>query len=272
MISAPKHLSRDSGPYDDPRSWVPDMHPPLFDIQEFQRRVDSLGARGAVKILWAPRWREWKPRAVGESVTDETVPAHVALYDSDGRPVAPPRWMAVERLEPEQWLPNWEKNRWRRDPSDGLLYDLRGPAPEERFQFLFTIAEHDDHCCAKRREEMFVCWGYFRNPNESDLLNIKSRWSKSLSDPVDPHRSVEAMGETQHERDVASEMRNERLQRKEDNRLRAREVLKRFQPSELTQLLAAAKQRYCVDAPGQQIHQAVEKTQEQNNDRSVRAA
>jgi hypothetical protein len=113
--------------------------------------------------------------------------------------------------------------------------------------------------------ETLVCWGYYRNPNSSDLFEIKARWSQSLSDPVDPHRPVEALGETQYERDVASQMANGAQKRKEEARLRAKEMLSVYQASEVGQLQAAMLQRYCVTAPGKQIHHVVERTQEKIN-------
>lgn len=271
MITAPsEYLSRKLGPYDNPRTWTPRMAKPLFDNLAFQRQIDLITqVPGAVKILWAPHWEEWKPRRVGETVIEETVPAHSALNDSKGNPVAPPRWMAVERMEREQWLKNWDKNRWFNDPRDGYQYDLRGPAPAERFQFLFTIADHDHYCCAKRRRDTLVCWGYYRDPCSEDLFEIKRRWSKAAADPVDPRRPVEALRETQHERDVASQMRNERLRKREENRARARDMISIYQPSQLRELRNAMIQRYCVVDQGPQIHKAVEAAQKREQHEHV---
>lgn len=267
MISAPEHLSRALGPYDDPRTWKPRTGKPLFDSVAFQKQINRItGTDDAVKILWAPHWEEWKPRIVGATITDETVPAHSALNDSKGNPVAPPRWMAVERIEPEQWLPNWDKNRWFRDPRDSEFYDLRGPAPAERFQFLFTIADHDDHCCEKRMRKTLVCWGYYRDPNSQDLFEIKARWSKSMADPVDPHRSIEGQRETQHERDTVTQMQRERQERREEVRLRLKDRLTVYDPSQLKHLRNAMIQRYVVAGPGKKIHRAVEKQQEIENE------
>lgn len=272
MIQAPEHLSRAfHDTLDDPRRWVPGMRPPLFDSTGFQKQIDRItGVPGAVKIQWAPDWLVFKARAIGETVREETTPAQSALTDPNGNSVSPPRWMAVERLEPEQWLPGWEQNRWFNDPRDRRLLDLRGPAPAERFQFLFTVAEHDDLCCVKRMRQTLVCWGYYRAPNEADLFEIKARWSKSLADPVDPHLPANALRETQYERDVETEMRDERRRDKDESRLRARELLGTFQPSEIGQLLAAAKQRYVVTAPGKQIHNTVEKIWEKEKENAIR--
>lgn len=246
------------------------MRLPLFDSVAFQKQIDrTTETPGAVKILWAPDWEEWKPRAIGETVYEETVPAHSALNDSKGRPVAPPRWMAVERLEPEQWVPTWERNRWFSDPRDGLQYDLRGPAPLERFQFLFTIADHDSFCCEKRMRETLVCWGYYRDPNAADLFRIKRSWSRSLSDPVDPRRPVEVQRETQYERDIATGMGHEKQRQRADVRLRLNDRLKMYPPSQLKELRNAMIQRYCVVEDGKKIHQVVEKVERIKNEHRV---
>lgn len=263
MISAPNHLSLGYDEVlDNPQRWTVGMRPPAFSVLAYQRRLDQItGVPGAVTLKWAPDWKVFKSRRIGETVDEETAPAQSALNDSRGRAVAPPRWMLVERIEPEQYAPRWENNRWFNDPRDGYLYDLRGPCPSEHFRWYMTIAGHDSRCCTQRHANNFVCWGYYKHPGELELARVARDWRKTLEDPVDPHAPAFALPETQHERDVVSTMQREREGAKEENRLRAKEFLSVYQPSEIGQLLAAAKQRYCVTAPGKQIHQVVEKTE-----------
>jgi len=264
MIPAPQHLSLDfHDVLDDPRRWTPNMRPLLFDSTGFQRRLDrTTGVFGAVKLVWCPDWKVFKSRRVGVSVDEETTPAQSALTDTSGKSVAPPRWMLIERIEPEQYVPGWEKNRWFNDPRDRYLYDLRGPCPSEYFRWYMTIAAHDRLCCEQRHTNNFVCWGYYKQPGEQELSKVARDWRKTLADPVDPHLPAQALRETQHERDTATAMQHQREEKKEENRLRAKDALSVYPPSEIGQLLAAAKQRYCVTAPGKQIHQVVEKTVE----------
>lgn len=267
MISAPKHLSL---AYDDvldnPKRWEVGMRPPAFSVLAYQRRLDQItGVPGAMVLKWCPDWQVFKSRTIGESVDEETTPAQSALTDSTGRTVAPPRWMIVERIEPEQYVPGWETNRWFNDPRDRQLWDLRGPCPPEYFRHYITVAAHDRLCCQQRHANNFACWGYYKHPGEQELAKVARDWRKTIADPIDPHRSVETLGETQHERDVASETANEAQQRKEESRLRAKDLLSVYQPSEIKQLHAAMVERYCVTAPGKEIHQVVEKTQEKIN-------
>lgn len=262
MISAPKHLSL---AYDDvldnPKRWEVEMRPPAFSVLNFQRRLDQItGVPGAVKLVWCPDWKIFKSRRVGQSVGEELTPAQSALTDTLGRSVAPPRWMLVERVEPEQYVPGWDNNRWFNDPRDGEFYDLRGPCPSEYFRWYITVAAHDRLCCEQRHANNFVCWGYYKHPGEQELAKVGRDWRKTLADPVDPHLPAQALRETQHERDEATAMQRKREEKKEENRLRAKDALTVYQPSEVGQLLAAAKERYCVNAPGRQIHDVVEKT------------
>lgn len=261
-ISPPKHLSLAYDDYlDNPCKWEVGMRPPSFSVLAYQRLLDQItGVPGAITLKWAPDWKVFKARAIGETVDEETTPAQSALTDARGRSVAPPRWMLVERIEPEQYVRDWEKNRFHNDPRDLRLRDLRGPCPPEYFQWYATVAAHDYRCCEQRHAKNFVCWGYYKHPGEMELSKVARHWRKSLADPVNPHGSVDSIPETQHERDAVSDMRNEKERKKDENRLRAREMLSPFQPSELGQLLNAAKQRYCVAVPGKQIHHVVEKT------------
>ena len=272
MISAPKHLSL---AYDDvldnPKRWEVEMRPPAFSVLAFQRQLDRItGVSGAVKLVWCPDWKVFKSRRVMENVTEQTTPAQSALTDTLGRSVAPPRWMLVERVEPEQYVPDWNNNRWFSDPRDGYQYDLRGPCPSEYFRWYMTIAAHDRLCCEQRHSSNFVCWGYYKHPGEQELAKVARDWRKTLADPVDPHAPAVAIRETQHERDSATEMQHAREGKKEDNRLRAKDALSVYQPSELGQLLAAAKERYVVTAPGKQIHNTVEKIWEKERKDVVR--
>lgn len=237
------------------------MRSPAFSVLAYQRRLDqTTGVSGAVTLKWAPDWQVFKARAIGESIDEETTPAQSALTDARGRSVAPPRWMLVERIEPEQYVRDWDRNRWFNDPRDGRLHDLRGPCPSKYFRWYMTIAAHDYRCCELRHANNFVCWGYYKPPGEQELAKVARDWRKSITDPVDPHAPVNTLGETQHERDAASDMRNEKERKKEEIRLRAKSLLSVYQPTEISQLLAAMQQRYCVTAPGKQIHQVVEKS------------
>src|SRR5688572_17337420 len=156
------------------------MSRPFFDSDAFQKRIDQItGGKQIVRLSWAPEILTWNPRAVGTTPPSELVPEHVALWDKNGDPVAPPRWMLEERLEPETYFETWEQNRWLKDPRDGLLYDQRGPAPREgRWRWIETIRDHDSNCCERRLQSLMVCWGYYAEPGERELKVIREKWAK----------------------------------------------------------------------------------------------
>jgi len=220
VISAPEHLSREFHEIlDDPRKWTPGMSKPVFDSEAFQKRIDQItGGKRIVRLSWAPEILAWNPRAVGTMPTSELVPEHVALRDKAGNPVAPPRFMLEERLEPETYFETWEQNRWFRDPRDGLLYDQRGPAPREgRWRWIETIRDHDSNCCEQRLQSLMVCWGYYAEPGERELKLIRARWAKIQRDrEVNPFAKPEHLEDGQAERDLASRMRNEQRERREN--------------------------------------------------------
>jgi hypothetical protein len=220
MIPAPEHLSRAYHEVlDDPRKWVPAMsRPTLFDSDAFQKQIDAItGGKRIVRLSWGPEIVEWNPRAIGTTPRDEFKPQHVALWDTTGEPVAPPRWMLEERLEPETYFETWEQNRWFRDPRDGLLYDQRGPAPREgRWRWIATVRDHDANCCEQRLQSLMVCWGYYRDPGECELKMIREKWAQIQRDKeVNPFAKPEHLPEGQAEKDLASRMRNEQRERRE---------------------------------------------------------
>lgn len=218
MISAPVHLSRDADDVlDDPRRWHPAMKRPFFDSIDFQKQLDSITGKQILRLSWAPEVVSWNPRAVGETPMEEFRPQHVALHDRENNPVAPPRWLIEERLEPESYYETWERDRWFRDPRDELLYDLRGPAPREgSWRFLLWVNEHDTNCCELRLRNQLICWGYYKEPGQKELKEVRERWLRLQADrEVNPLVRPELLADGQPERDLASEMRNERRARKE---------------------------------------------------------
>ena len=191
---------------------------PFFDSEGFQKQIDLItSGKRIVRLSWGPEIVEWNPRAVGTTPKDEFKPQHVALWDAIGEPVAPPRWMLEERLEPETYFETWDQNRWFKDPRDGLLYDQRGPAPREgRWRWIETVRDHDSNCCEQRLQSLMVCWGYYAEPGERELKMIREKWAKIQRDKeVNPFAKPEHLEEGQAERDLASRMRNEDRERKE---------------------------------------------------------
>lgn len=194
------------------------MSRPLFEVTAYQDRINAVtGGKQIVRLSWAPEILRWNPRPIGTTPESEFIPQHTAISGPKGEPIAPPRWMLEERIEPETYFERWNENRYFRDPGDGLLHDLRGPAPREGdWRWIETIRSHDSHCCEMRMRGMVVCWGYYKEPGKKELKLVRDLWAKIQHDKgINPFAKAEHLEEDQNDRDLASRMRNEKRARKE---------------------------------------------------------
>lgn len=62
-----------------------------------------------------------------------------------------------------------------------------------------------------------VCWGYYRDPGEKELKLIRAKWAQIQRDKeIKPFAKPEHLEDGQAERDLASRMRNEQRERREN--------------------------------------------------------
>ena len=219
-------------PRDGAESWNPNEPAPSnFDQAAYQQKINDIvgtkDTRPIIKLAWAPQeFRWWPIRVHEEEVKGYTFPIFHAYTTSNGELVAAPRWVLLERIEPEQFAPTeqfWEAKRYGYD--DGSLWDLTGPCPSEKYIELRCHAYHDGVCCAcigttcKCGIEYAHCWGKYAEPDEN-LLNWirKKNWEAQHDKDVSPNADVRYFEANQAQGDWQSEVLSRREQQKEDRR------------------------------------------------------
>lgn len=193
--------------YNDPREWYRTLNPPdSIDRNRFQRKIDrivGLSERGQSIILL--RWA-WESSYLMFGKLKQRY--SFLTMDIEGQEVqfSVPRWVIEQRIEPEQFAPSWNAARYIIDPAtvvtdtstatydnDGnLIYagDItyagdkldKGPCPNVWHQNLWIIADHDGLCCEKAEEMSRSCWGYYRNPSQWDIKEVKRIHAAKLND------------------------------------------------------------------------------------------
>lgn len=162
-------------PKDGAEHWVPNMPAPTHvDVVAFQRRINAIvgthDGRSIIKLAWAPAEFRWYPYIVGTEPRGYTFPIFHAYTDAEGNFVAAPRWVLLERFEPEQYARGWEETRF--SVYDGSVWDWKGPCPSERYLELRCHTAHDGTCCpcvgdtCKCGTDYDHCWGRYLDPNE----------------------------------------------------------------------------------------------------------
>jgi hypothetical protein len=206
-------------------SWCPRMPPPAsfsrLDAAAFQKRIDSITGtrdeRSLIKLAWAPDELRWYPHRMTEDPIGYTLPIFVYGNDANGEKVAAPRWVLLERLEPEQYASTWEMGRY--SVYDGTVWDWKGPCPSERYIELRAHSYHDGECCPCSGdacvcgEQYAHCWGKYLDPNERLLDWIRKVAYEARNDPdVQPTRDIRFFTAPQAQRDAvnAQEQRADR--------------------------------------------------------------
>lgn len=251
LHQAIEHLSRDDRyeAYNDPRQWFRTLNPPSFSLQRagFQKKIDKIVGMSArsqsiIMLKWA--WEcsylmFGKRKQLFNFLTLEVRGQEVQF--------SVPRWVVVQRIEPEQFKASWDATRYVVDPATrvtdlstatydnegnctytgDVVYDGdkldKGPCPNEWFQSLWVIADHDGLCCKKAEEMSRSCWGYYRNPSQWDLNEIKRIHHAKLSDPTYNQSPFEPLTPETLEQTAKSEFeRNEKVQAEKKAELDAR--------------------------------------------------
>ncbi len=209
--------------------------PSSVDVFKYQQKIDRItgtrDGRSLIKLAWAPEELRWRPRACSweqpPTQSDYSFPIFIAYHDEDGNEVAAPRWVLLQRIEPEQYARTWEATRYSinakrhafaKDPlgdylldrfgnpvlieetGDDRLWDWSGPCPTERYVELRAVCAHDGLCCpclgdeCQCGPEYFHCWGRYREPDESLLDWVrKTAWQAAHDPDVNPTQDVECL-------------------------------------------------------------------------------
>ena len=214
-------------PRDGAESWQPDEPAPSnFNQAAFQQHIDQItgtrDGRSLIKLVWAPSEKRWSPHPHGDEPVGYQFPIFVAYTTADGVHVAAPRWVLLERIEPEQFAPTWEASRYTRE-DDGRLWDWKGPCPSEYYAELRCITSHDGLCCPCLGDtcecgiDYDHCWGRYIEPSEATLNWVRQVFWESVHDrDVNPTGEVTA---TNIQQQLAATM----LERQEQKRARQRE-------------------------------------------------
>lgn len=211
-----QHVLKAAHRYDDPRHWFDAevVRPPVFDLKAFQKKVNrATGVVGAnhqpiIKISWAPdviirKDNEWQRKYT----------VFETELDGIGKlQIVPPRFVVEQRIEPAQYLPHWNVERFGEAPLDGM------------YEFVFYVANHEeDEACCYRATALFrkgklptrYCHGLYRLPGDDTIETLQFAWQQINSRKhANPHEvlSEEEIAEAfRHGRTVEEE-----IQRRKD--------------------------------------------------------
>ena len=187
-------------PKDGAESWVPNMLPPsAFDRAAYQKRIDEIvgtrDGRPIVLLAWAPTEYRWMPHALPSDPIGYTLPIFCVGKNAEGEFIAPPRYVLLQRAEPQHYAQTWEGTRY--SVHNGQVWDWKGPCPPERYTELRAHCYHDGECCpchgetCECGEDYAHCWGKYLEPNENLLNWIRKVNYEAQSDKdVDPNRDA----------------------------------------------------------------------------------
>lgn len=189
-----------------------------FNQAAYQTRIDdTVGTRDGASIMrlaWAPAERRWMPCRLttdGKPINPQgyVFPIFCNGKDANGELTAPNRWVLLERIEPEQFVPTWEKGRYSQ--YDGSWWDWKGPLPTEKYIELRAHCYHDGLCCkcigltCTCGEDYNHCWGKYAEPNESLMDWIRqTAWAARNDSDVDPTGDIRYFEAPQAQRDLVN--------------------------------------------------------------------
>lgn len=200
---------------------------PWFDVAAYQVRIDKLtGLNQRGKSIVQLTWGQDGHEPMFGGIIPRYWTRRQRLPGGKFRYWQPPRWIFEKRLEPEQYKPTWEAQRWTQQDEHGVPVD-RGPAPDEYFTFAYLVADHEAEgadgwpaCCTRAfYTDKSRCWGRYRPPSEDDLQLIAKGVRQMEADKYrDPYRpltpaeleEVSAMAGMQAERNAEQMLNMER--------------------------------------------------------------
>lgn len=184
------------------------------DAEQYQKRIDGItgtrDGRPIVKLAWAPDELRWTPHPLPDDPIGYTFPIF-CCGRKDGELVAAPRWVLLERAEPQHYAHTWEAGRF--SVHDGRVWDWRGPCPPERYTELKAHCYHDGECCpchgteCECGEEYDHCWGKYLDPNERllDWIRMMAREAEADSD-VKPNEDIQNFSAPNAQREAVNQL------------------------------------------------------------------
>lgn len=174
-----KDASESSHPLNNERTWLTPAYQPPGDtnVAEVQEEINSIcgltrNNKPIALLVWNGDIRYWKDVCVEWSAAGDPVrfiKRPIVLYRAVYGPhrqhikdLFPPRWLVLTRIEPEQYVPTWERDSQVYDPLWGRRIQIR-PAtpPKEMYVWYATVAIHKAGCCARAEEERRICYGWY---------------------------------------------------------------------------------------------------------------
>lgn len=147
------------------------------DIEQVQKQINEIcgvtrDSRPIALLAWNGDRRYWKDVCIKWSPAGEPlefikrpIVLYKAVYGPHRRHIIdlfPPRWLLLTRIEPEQYVPTWERDSQVYDPSLDRYIRIRPAAPPaEMYVWYATIARHTFDCCARAERERRICYGRY---------------------------------------------------------------------------------------------------------------
>jgi hypothetical protein len=167
---------------------------PRFDVAGFQAKINKIFPvedYPNVRLVWAAsikdcysrRYSEWSKISGLGTESELRARYRFAELKIDGVTIdiPPPRWIIEERNSLGQVGPSWEAARFGKDGRE-----MFPPLPlEGYYSELFKVVEHNGECCKSTPKEI-VCWGQYREPNQSDLDRLqKAKFLREQAEKID---------------------------------------------------------------------------------------
>lgn len=204
--------------YNQRAGWRPRMSPPASfsrtEIPRFQRLVDGItgtrDARPIVQLAWAPDELRWMPHRMGDDTPGYTFPIFYSHRNADRELVSAPRYVLLQRAEPQHYAATWELGRY--GVIGNAVWDQRGPCPAERYTELKIHSYHDGECCpchgdlCECLDELHDhCWGRYADPDDNLLNWVRKTARESEADTdVKPDDDIRYFSAPKAQREVAS--------------------------------------------------------------------
>ncbi len=167
--------------YDDVENWLRgDYQTPPWSqdkIADFQKRLDSaFEAENAMVLVWSGDRRYGDAFYNEKGELERTPPIFFARHTientNDYIYIGCPRWLVMEVIHGSQLEATWDEASCPTE-SNGKTFRIRPEKPPEfYYKHFFTIADHNGYCCERMVAENRVCYGKYREPNQSDIDRV----------------------------------------------------------------------------------------------------
>ena len=163
--------------------------PPSFPAAEYQEKINRIcgtapNGEAMVRLVWGASkecfskfYCVWD--SMGFGVLTELRAkyrfATVEINPVDRIDIPAPRWMLEDRVDPAQFAATYEQTRWVWNEDEGRQVERRPRMELTRGYYapLLTIARHGA-CCKKARKNKVVCWGEYKEPDETELVMLRA--------------------------------------------------------------------------------------------------